>query len=144
MNDTSCVHSFHPDYFVQVIRAKEETANAINHAWHNSEEYHRAYARHFVEGSIAAIANATHKDSSYSVLMRLRILKTICTNQELHNAISTCGYHGGIYDLLIQGKYVNIYLRDTLLYHKISALKYIYKAQGIKGVISKCMQLLKK
>ncbi len=94
VNMKSAVHRFHEDYFEAQKKAAQGIRKAIEEAWDGDEKYQVAYLRQFIDGTMRAIGNIYCKMSPIKKDMRREVVKQICEDRDLQNAIQATGeYH---------------------------------------------------
>lgn len=91
MNKKSAVHRFHDDYFEAYKLAADGVKKAIEDVWDNEKELQKAYLRQLIQGAFMAICNYYYNTSPLSKKQRKEMVKKICNDARLINAIETYG-----------------------------------------------------
>ena len=91
MNKKSAVHRFHQDYFEACKRSMDGIEQAVRYAWEDDNELQKAYLSQFITGAIGAICNYYYKTSTLRAAERKKMVKGLCEDSQLRNAIETYG-----------------------------------------------------
>lgn len=91
MNEKSTVHRFHQDYFEACKKSKDGIEQAIRYAWEDNNELQKVYLSQFITGAIGAICNYYYKTSTLRAAERKKMVKGLCEDSQLRNAIETYG-----------------------------------------------------
>ncbi len=93
MQENSCVHRFHPDYFESAKYAADCTATALNQVWDNQQDYQLAFFEQFVGASIAAINNYFYQTCPWTLKQKYTAVKNLCNDTQLQQALiqNPCG-----------------------------------------------------
>lgn len=91
MNEKSTVHRFHQDYFEACKKSMDGIEQAIRYAWEDNNELQKVYLSQFITGAIGAICNYYYKTSTLRAAERKKMVKGLCEDSQLRNAIETYG-----------------------------------------------------
>ena len=91
MNEKSTVHRFHQDYFEACKKSMDGIEQAIRYAWDDNNELQKVYLSQFITGAIGAICNYYYKTSTLRAAERKKMVKGLCEDSQLRNAIETYG-----------------------------------------------------
>lgn len=91
MNEKSTVHRFHQDYFEACKKSMDGIEQAIRYAWEDNNELQKVYLSQFITGAIGAICNYYYKTSTLRAAERKKMVKGLCEDSQVRNAIETYG-----------------------------------------------------
>ena len=91
MNEKSTVHRFHQDYFEACKKSMDGIEQAIRYAWEDNNELQKVYLSQFITGAIGSICNYYYKTSTLRAAERKKMVKGLCEDSQLRNAIETYG-----------------------------------------------------
>lgn len=91
MNEKSTVHRFHQDYFEACKKSMDGIEQAIRYAWEDNNELQKVYLSQFITGAIGAICNYYYKTSTLRAAERKKMVKGLCEDSQLRNAIEIYG-----------------------------------------------------
>ena len=144
VNAESCVHRFHPDHFLHAKLAAKETEKAIRLAWDDGEDYQRAYLRQFIDAACAAVCNISNAEKTVPFLEKISMMRQICNDSGLQDAILKSGYSGETVRWIKKKRILFLCCYNDRVKQKLLNLKEMYTQAGLKGVVRKCIQKLKK
>ena len=143
VNMESCVHRFHPDYFAHALLAAESTEKAVAEAWEDREDYQKAYLKHLIYASLAAIDNVKHPDSPYSRKECICQIRQICDNPRLQEALRRYGTEIPRTKQIQKRQAMGLYYLNPGFYQKIDSIQEVFDNGGIMGVFRKCISKIK-
>lgn len=143
MNQESCVHRFHYDFYFHAKNACARVREAIATAWDDREDFQREYLRQFIYHASLTVDNARRDDVSLSVVERIRMIREVCTDRELCAAMDKTGYYGP-WGKWIRRKWVLplCFYRGWIMQKTENFLE-LLEGEGWRGIIRKCIGKLR-
>lgn len=91
MNVKSAVHRFHIDYFDACKTSMSGIKKALQDVWEDNEKLQKAYLGQFIGGALSSVCNYYYKTSPLTKRERRNMVKKLCEDIQLREAIKVYG-----------------------------------------------------
>ena len=144
VNNESCTHSYHADRFQMAKEAKKQTELAIGEAWQGREDCLLAFLPQYADACLSTVYALRQEDCPLSLAQKLRLVRKICRDEDLRQAIEKTGYAEEEGRLILRKQALLLYHSHRAPVIRLLHARETLEQEGLSGVIQKTLRKLTK